>query len=583
MKRSNLSEHYSAKHGSYDQKFPAHTPARKSKVAALKSATQAALQSFTKAVRNEQGDKNVLASLKVSWLLARNKKPFSDMEIIKECAVEIVQAVADEKELKMADKIRALPLSAETATRRVTMCVTDINQQLTELLRKSVAISLAVDESTDISDMAQCCIFLRLITDSGEILEDILDICPLSGRTCGIDIFQCVLHACEKLQVPLDRVYSLCTDGAPSMKGSDRGFVALFRADNRTRDDIIAYHCLLHQENLASMRSLNSVVLKEVMDDVISIVNYIRGKPLCHRQFRSLLEEYDAEYGELVYHSQVRWLSKGEVLKRFHHLFVPIQEFLAQQQNLTTRMQSCVDSMKNKEWLEKLCFLVDITSHLNTLCRQNQGKDRFITDLYSSITAFKAKLQLFQSHLSTKNTTHFPHLNGLYSQNYTPRLLKSFAACLRDMLQEFQERFVEFEGKRTLFTLVSNPWLITTEELEACKPFISQDNLPSAQLELLDLQTNDVLRRLHAQADSQQTFWKTVHEPILRNMAFKILSMFGSTYRCEQTFSTMGVIKNKLRNRLSNEHTTELVKAAVTTLKPNFAHIVTMIQAQKSH
>ena len=65
----------------------------------------------------------------------------------------------------------------------------------------------------------------------------------------------------------------------------------------RTRDDVISYHCIIHQENLAA---LHSDLLEDVMKDVILVVNFIQSLALEHRQFRQLLMEYDVHYGELV-------------------------------------------------------------------------------------------------------------------------------------------------------------------------------------------------------------------------------------------------------------------------------------------
>lgn len=37
-----------------------------------------------------------------------------------------------------------------------------------------------------------------------------------------------------------------------------------------------------------------------------------------------LLDELNAQYGELLYHNEVHWLSRGAVLNRFFHLFQEI-------------------------------------------------------------------------------------------------------------------------------------------------------------------------------------------------------------------------------------------------------------------
>ena len=55
--------------------------------------------------------------------------------------------------------------------------------------------------------------------------------------------------------------------------------------------------------------------LNNVMKVVVSTINYIRSRGLNHRQFQELLIEH-SEYGEVIYFSQVRWLSKAATLKQ---------------------------------------------------------------------------------------------------------------------------------------------------------------------------------------------------------------------------------------------------------------------------
>ena len=68
--------------------------------------------------------------------------------------------------------------------------------------------------------------------------------------------------------------------------------------------------------------------MREVMDVVVKTVNFIRSRGLTHRQFKSFLADMDSEYGELLYHTEMRWLSCGNVLKRFFALRNAIASFL---------------------------------------------------------------------------------------------------------------------------------------------------------------------------------------------------------------------------------------------------------------
>ena len=64
------------------------------------------------------------------------------------------------------------------------------------------------------------------------------------------------------------------------------------------------------------------------MTTVVKIINYIRAQPLHRCEFRVLLDEYNNEYGDLLLHTKIRWLSRGYVLKRFSECLPPILTFL---------------------------------------------------------------------------------------------------------------------------------------------------------------------------------------------------------------------------------------------------------------
>jgi hypothetical protein len=52
------------------------------------------------------------------------------------------------------------------------------------------------------------------------------------------------------------------------------------------------------------------------MPVVVAVVNYICNDGLKHRTFQVFLQEVDAEYSDLIYHTEVRWLSCGAKLQR---------------------------------------------------------------------------------------------------------------------------------------------------------------------------------------------------------------------------------------------------------------------------
>ena len=76
--------------------------------------------------------------------------------------------------------------------------------------------------------------------------------------------------------------------------------------------ELIFLHCIIHQDVLCK----KVLDMKHVVDPVVKIVNFIRARGLNHRQFITLLEDCDSDHSGVPYHTAVRWLSMGKVLRR---------------------------------------------------------------------------------------------------------------------------------------------------------------------------------------------------------------------------------------------------------------------------
>ena len=141
---------------------------------------------------------------------------------------------------------------------------------------------------------------------------------------------------------------SVATDGAPSMTGVQKCFVALLQKSLDRK--LLTFHCILHQDPLCAQTFPPECT--EVINVVIQTVNKVMAKGLNHRQFRSLLDELEGTYSDLLLHNKVRWLSRGEVLKRFAACLEEVKTFLGSR-GLT------FPELEQPEWLEKLHFMVD--------------------------------------------------------------------------------------------------------------------------------------------------------------------------------------------------------------------------------
>jgi hypothetical protein len=92
-----------------------------------------------------------------------------------------------------------------------------------------------------------------------------------------------------KLNIQIQKLVGVLTDGAPSMSGNNSGLSSLITKDvkNTTSSDLFVYHCLIHQENLCA----KSVKITNVVTVVAKLVNSKRSKGLNHRQFLQFLSD----------------------------------------------------------------------------------------------------------------------------------------------------------------------------------------------------------------------------------------------------------------------------------------------------
>ena len=137
----------------------------------------------------------------------------------------------------------------------------------------------------------------------------------MHGTTTGIDIFREVEKSVAEYNLGWEKLKCITSDGGINMCGTKKGLVGQINkaVENSGGLKPLVTHCILHQQALCG-KYLDS---SSVLDPVISIVNYIRSHGLKHRQFRDFLEEINAEFHDLPYHTSVRWLSNGKSLSRF--------------------------------------------------------------------------------------------------------------------------------------------------------------------------------------------------------------------------------------------------------------------------
>ena len=604
MKRSNVKRHFETRHSTFALKYPAGD-SRKKACQELLSRVQAGQQQIR--VWTQKGDWNS-ASFAGALAIVRNGKPFTDGEYAKSFMLDVANELFDDfsNKDKIIKRIKEMPLSARTVHDRSIMMSNQIEDMQVKDINAAPFFSLALDESTDISNLSQFSVVARYVV--GETLhEESLAVLSMKGTTRGQDLFESFTEFAKEKNLPMDKLVSVCTDGAPCMVGKNRGFVALLCEHENRR--ILSFHCILHQEALCAQ--MCGEQLGEVMSLVVRVVNFIVARALNDRQFKTLLDEVGNNYPGLLLHSNVRWLSRGKVLSRFAACLSEIRTFL-EMKNVEH------PELADTEWLLKFYYLVDMTEHLNQLNVKMQGVGNTILSLQQAVFAFENKLELFIADIETGRLLHFEKLGEFKdmctSSDPAQHLnIQQLAGFTSNLLQSFKARFGEFREHTRLFKFITHPHECAVDSTDlSCIPGVSVRDfeLQAADLKASDMWMNkfkslneDLERLARQQAElASQHKWSEMKKlqhadqlivktwnalPVtyntLQRVSIAVLTMFGSTYACEQSFSHLKNIKTNHRSRLTDGSLNACMKLNLTTYQPDYKAISKSMQHHKSH
>lgn len=94
----------------------------------------------------------------------------------------------------------------------------------------------------------------------------------------------------------------------------------------RTPGPNTSSHCVNHRENLVSKKC--SPVLNKILNSVIKCINSMKANAKCESLPKQFCEDKNADHVRLLVHTEVRWLSQGNCLRRFIELSDILSEFL---------------------------------------------------------------------------------------------------------------------------------------------------------------------------------------------------------------------------------------------------------------
>ncbi|KAG6925167.1 zinc finger BED-type containing 5 [Chelydra serpentina] len=247
-----------------------------------------------------------------------------------------------------------------------------------------------------------------------------------------------------------------------------------------------------------------------------------------------------SDHENLLYHTDVRWISRGKELNRVVELKDELRIFLLQKD----KCSKFADLFCDDKWLSVVCYLADIFEKINTLNLSLQGKDDVLT-MSEKVIAFQKKLVLWREHFENGCLEMFPSLCDFVAENdiSVSPIKTLISAHLKNLETEFSNLFKNLPNEE--FQWVLNPFV---------KNINMQHLLISLQEQLIDIREDGNLLP-EFQQKPLHNWWmglKNEYHDLVSTVNDALLP-FGSTYLCEVFFSALTAIKTKYRNKLNLE------------------------------
>ncbi|XP_048344945.1 protein ZBED8-like isoform X2 [Sphaerodactylus townsendi] len=572
MKPNKLKRHFDSKHPSFAGK---DTNYFRSKADGLKKARLDIGGKFHKQnvcgkkARLHAGGqflKQNIAAVEASYLvalrIARAMKPHTITEdLLLPAAKDIVRVMIGDE---FVTKLSAISLSNDTVRRTIDDMSADILDQVIQEIKSAPLPIFSIqllDESTDVANCSQLLVYVRYIND-GDFKDEFLFCKPLEMTTTAHGVFDTVGSFLKEHKISWEKVCGVCTNGASSMLGCRSGFQRLVLNES---PKVIGTHCMIHWQILAT-KTLPPE-LQEVMNSVISSVNLVKASALNSRLFPQLCNELDAPDNALPFHTAVRWLSRGKVLKRVFELRDELKTFFNQEAR--PQFEAL---FSDKSELQKIAYLVDIFAILNELNVSLQGPNATCLDLSEKSQSFQMKLQHWQKKLDENKTYMLPTLSAFFEEHdIEPQkritMIISVKEHLHMLADEISSYFPNLPD--TPFALASSPFTVKIEDVPE-----------TAQEEFIELINSDAARTDFSTMPVTKFWIKCLQPyPVLSETVLRLLLPFPTTYLCETGFSSWLVNKCKYRSRLVEDY----LRCALAKTAPRISDLVRKKQSQPSH
>ena len=537
--------------------------------------------------QNQKFDDAMIRSMKALYWIAKEDLPLQKWNSLKDL---LVQVGVDLSPLNVA---RNANYTSERILGELLEALAEtVRDDTRRLIKESSFIGLSADETTDVSNLTQLDIHLRLVCQ-GEIRSRFGLFKSLSDTTART-ISDVITSWCEEQKMDMRRMH-FSSDGAATFTGRHAGVAARMKAAN---PHMVSVHCVAHREALAAADACHKVdFLRDTFQPVLGgVFRFFDNSPKREAAFHAVQELLDLSQVKLKEPKFVRWLSHDAAVQAFVKSLPAILMALEREveENRDLAAKAYAKKIKCQKFVASLLLFADVLPHLSRLSKQFQKTDLDFSQLKPALEtamtsirqllgkegAFESKLQ---DHLSSIEIEFSDSVHDIFKTTIRKRYLEALldrlndrfpAMPILDALGIFSPANIRACPENTLCDLGNERLDVLTEFLgekeaeggtvpalvDAVKVREEWIHLKSLVRNVPSLQACDTTKTLASELHANAAVYQVRSLTAVLDWG---LAITLSTAESERDFSRLGLIKTARRNRLLNTTVNNLMVIAL--------------------
>lgn len=538
------------------------------------------------------------AELKISGFIAEHNLAFSTADHL----IKMLKACITDSNI-----LKDVNLSRTKVTSVIKNVIgVEAKKQLAEKLKKT-KFSILTDESTDISSEKTCCIVVRFFDAESQSITSKLwglvqvfnsDISGENASATAEHLYNLLIKSFNEFNIPMENIIGFGSDGCNIMMGCNNSVASRFK---NSHPGIVIMKCVCHSAHLCASEACKKLP-RRCEDLARNIYNHFKCSAKRQNSFKEFQIFLNLEIHKILHPSQTRWLSLNEVVIRLIEQWNALKLYFTNSWlgDRTVASEQIFHDLNDPFIKLYFLFLKWILPKFSDFNKYFQTENVVITELHTKIRFLYLELLKYYMNPAYIDRTAISEINPLNEFYFLPKcnmyleisvmqeISKDEIKGNKELLNDFYMRVQQFLS--TACSQVKKRYNFEDELLNKLHYFCPKNAvsnkfrenhptlLPILQISERFLLTKDdtgyqaiddqwrslpsIIENINVDINMEKIdkFWaalltykSSLNEEVFRELSDYVLSLLSiphSNAECERKFSSVNLIKTKLRNKM---------------------------------